>query len=264
MASPPSNVEPSELFLKLLERPKPSAVYPFPRTENGKPVFDVRVFVLNEQELGECKDAVRRWGQEHLKGGVGVIAEMDKDILGDRLAKEVLSRSVHHDIAIPGTDDMPDGPRYKRLFRGADDIDKLTSTEMALLYGAYLSTQVAFGPVDHSFESQQEVSEWVRRLQEGGGRFLLGLLQSHQLVALATSLAKRVHDTCTILQTSPRESWPTSLESLLETWQAGTVSSTEPVAESTDSRSEPASEPKLITPEMAMAAARQVRNLSKG
>lgn len=263
MGMPPDDVEPSDLFLKLLERPKPSCTFPFPRTdESGDPVFDVRVFVLNERELGECKMAVRKWGKEKLKDGTGIIAEMDKDTLGDRLAKEILARSVHENKQIPNTEDMPGGPRYKRLFVNADSIDELTADEMAMLYGAYLTTQQKYGPLDDSFQSDAEVNEWVKRLKEGGGHFLLSLLQSHQRDALLLKLVERVSTTSSLLLSSPLENFPESWESLLEAYLAGIDSSTELAAESTDYQSETETK-RVITKEEALAAAREVRRVSK-
>lgn len=278
MSGPP-DIEPSELFLKLLERPKPSAVFPFPRTDDhGEPVFDVRVFVLNERELGECKMAARRWGQEKLKDGVGIIAEMDKDSLGDRLAKEILARSVHEDRVIGGTDDMVGGPKYHRMFAGADDIDELTADELALLYGAYRTAQQHFGPTDHSFEDEGEVNSWIAKLQEGGGHFLLSLLQSHQRDALLLRVVQRATNTYSVIEATIKalemDSLPPSLEKLLEyiqeTWLVGIDSSTSLAAEYTDSQSK--IEPTIIDPDEAVkriraaqaeAAANRTRAVSR-
>lgn len=273
MARPPTDIDASELFLRLQERPKPSAVFPFPHTvadSTGKKnsIGDVRIFVLDDDELTDVAFAVRRWGQEKLKDGVGVIAEMDKDTLGDRRAKEILARAVHEDQVIGGTEDMPGGPKYKRMFVNADSLGILTATELELLFGAYLVTQIQFGPTDASFQDDREVNEWVNRLKEGGGRFLLALLQSHQRDDLLLSLIQRLADTSQVLQEyfegsktdSQLSNLLKSLEFLHTSWRAGIDYYTEHAVPSTETQSDV---DRIITQEDALAAAMKVRQLSK-
>jgi hypothetical protein len=273
MGLPPEDIEPDDLFLQLQARPKPSMVFPFPwmvRDSKGREesVGNVRIFVLNDEELGEVFFAVRRWAAEKLKDGVGIIAEMDKDMLGDRRAKEILARAVHRDQMISGTEDADGGPRYKRLFVNADSLRVLTATELELLFGSYLVAQLKFGPTDSSFQDDREVNAWVNRLAEGGANFLLALLQSHQRDALLLSLVQRESTLSSILQTyfegqktdSQLSSLLRSLESLHADWHAGIASSTEPAAESTET---PSDDDRVITPEEAMAAAREMRKLSR-
>lgn len=252
---PPENVEPSELFLKLLEKPAPSEVFPFPRTgDDGEPLFNVRIFVLKEKQLESCKLRARKWLLEKAKDQHAAAQSLDDQTIGDRICKELIAEAVHQDERIPGT--AEDKPRYIRLFRGAEDVGELTSDEIAALYGAYLLLQHSYGPTDTSFQTQEEINEWIARLEDGARPFALSLLRSHQRDALLLSLAGRVGAILQIL-TSPQETWLESLESIQETWHAGIDSSTPPVADSAPSLAED-----IITPEEAMEAARRIQRLS--
>jgi hypothetical protein len=267
MARPPSNVEPSELFQKLLERPAPNEQFPYPRLgDDGEPVFNVRIFVLPDKDLVAAKLSARKWlaakaGEQHES-----IREYDEQLIGDRVCKELLFRSVREDKDIQGTG------HYKYIFGSADDVEKLPSDEIACLYGAYLVLQQMYGPTDASFSSDAEVNEWIERLKKGGGRFLLPLLQSHQRDELLMSLVDREWSLRQAL-TSLQESLPESLESIRETSLAGIDSSTQPVADSTPSQ-EPdvvskemavaSAEGKMLTTEAARAAAAMVRKTSLG
>jgi hypothetical protein len=181
---------------------------------------------------------------------------MDEQILGDRTAKELLAECIFEDRAIG---ENSSGKVYRRLFAGADDVGALTSDEIASLYGAYLLTQMRFGPTDATFSDPAEVNEWVARLAEGARPFVLSLLQSHQRDALLLSLVDRVSTISRLLVSQP-ESLPESLESIRLTWQVGTDSSTSPAADSTRSQSEPEH---VISPEEAMAAAKAIRDKSR-
>lgn len=259
MPKPFQEVAPSELFLKLLERPAPNEVYPFPRMgDDGEPVFNVRVFVLAEKTLEVCRLRARKWLLEKAKESAAATQLLDEHTIGDRLVKECIAEAVHEDRVISGTDDWAT-PRYRRLFRGADDVGELTADEVAALYGAYLMTQLKFGPTDATFTDEREVNEWVGRLSDGARPFALPLLQSHQRDALLLSLVQRSSTLSKILL-SPPESWQTSLESLRTSWKLDTVSSSSPAVESTPSSAEPE---RVITKEEAIAAARAMRKASR-
>lgn len=248
MAGPPDGVEPSELFLKLLERPAPNEPFPYPRLgDDGEPVFNVRIFVLPDRDLVAAKLSARKWLAKQAADQHSSVREYDEQMIGDRVAKELLFRSVREDKVIPGSDP----PQYKFLFGSADDVERLPSDEIGCLYGAYLILQQMYGPTDASFQSDAEVNEWVERLKKGGGRFLLPLLQSHQRDALLMSLVDREWSLRQAL-TSPPESLPKSLESIRATSLAGIDSSSTPAADSTPSPSDEEG----ITPERAMQMAR--------
>ncbi len=249
--------------MKLLERPAPSDVFAFPRTdEHGEPVFNVRVFVLPEKKLEACKLRARKWLVERVaKEGADVAKELDAETIGDRVSKELIAEAVHEDRLVYGSDETGK-PRYHRMFRNADDVGELTGDEVGALFGAYLLTQMQFGPTDVVFSEPAAVNEWVGRLQEGSRPFVLPLLQSHQRDALLLSLTDRVSAVLRILN-SPPESWQTSLESLRTSWQAGTASYSKPAAESTHTPDDDAPAREVITKEAAMEAAKALRKQSR-
>ncbi|MDD5305198.1 MAG: hypothetical protein PHS14_19025 [Elusimicrobia bacterium] len=256
---PPTNIEPHELFQKLRERPAPSDVYAFPRRgEDGEPLFSVRIFVLSDARLQVCRDRARKWLVERTKDTSDAVQAFDAHQMGDRLAKELLAESVFEDLMIG---ESSSGPVYKRIFRDATDVCELTSDEIAALYGAYLYTQVSFGPTEATFADPAETMAWVNKLTEGARPFALTLLVSHQRDELLLSLARLVSSLSKILA-SPPESWAQSLESLRETWRLGIDSSTSPAAGSSPSPDDE-SEPKLITREAAMLAAETIRRQSR-
>lgn len=258
MANPPTDIPASELFLKLLERPAPSEVFAFPRRgADGEAVFSVRIIVLPEKKLEACRMRARKWLFEKAKDQSASTQLLDEHTMGDRLAKELLVEAVHEDRVIFGSDEHG-SPKYHKLFRTADDVGELTADEVGALYGAYILTQMMFGPTDGSFEDQAEINAWTGRLAEGGRPFALPLLLSHQRDSLLLSLAQRSSTVLSILA-SPPENWQTSLESLRTSWQVGTGSSTAPAVGSTPSRVEPE---RVITQEEAMRAAQLMRRQS--
>lgn len=253
MAKPPE-VPANELFAKLLERPAPSEVAPFPRLdENGDPLFDVRIFVLTQNEREAAMAAARKRVKE-LIGDDSLPGLSLDEMLGDQTAKELLARAVHQDQLIPNQQEN-EPPRYARLFANAHDVGRLTSDEVACLFGAYLLVQRKYGPVESSFESEREINAWVERLAEGANSFPLALLQSHQRDTLLGLLAQRLWLVCQTL-TSRQSDSDESLASLLGDWLSGTSLSTEPAAEPIHSQN-PDEEP--ITPERAIEMTRALQ-----
>lgn len=255
---PPTDINPSELFQRLRERPAPSDVFAFPRCgDDGEPLFDVRIFVLTDAKLEVCRRRGRAWLAEETKGDSETsraVTAFDEQRLGDRLARELLAEAVFEDRIIG---EGPSGPVYVRLFRNANDVSELTEDEIGALYGAYLLTQVRFGPTNAVFADQRDVNAWVERLASGARPFLLTLLQSHQRDELLLSLAQRASSIASILATPP-ENWQTSLESLRTNWRLGTDSSTPPVVDASPSPDES----EVITKERAMEIARTLRRSS--
>lgn len=259
MAKPPSDVAASELFLKLLERPAPSDVFAFPRTdESGEPVFDVRVFVLSESKIEMCRLRARKWLLEQARESAAATQLLDEHTIGDRLAKELLAEAVFENTAIYGSEEAQGKPVYRRLFRNAQDVGELTSDEVGALYGAYLLTQARFGPTDADWADERTINAWVQILAEGARPLRLSLLQSHQRDQLLCSLAARVSTVCKSL-VSPPSNWEQFSESLRQSWQVGTGSSGEPAASSTPSRADPT----IITREQAAEAAKALRRESQ-
>lgn len=217
---PPTDISARELFLKLIERPYPSEVVPFPRLDaDGKPICNVRIRVLafetHEQAQLRAEKRIReRYSPEEYAHAVST--DTLKQIIGDAVTAEILAEAVVAVDPEPGSEP----PRYARLFRNADEVRSLTTDEVSILFSMYLMVQARFGPYESTFRSPEEIDAWVQRIEEGASAYPLALIGSRQRDELLCLLAGRV--SCVLrLLASPRENWPTLLESLRTKWDAG-------------------------------------------
>ena len=212
---PPKDVEPSELFTRLMQR-RPSEVVPYPRDDDqGKPVGNVRIQVLRELDHGTA----RRKAFETLKAQWTDPQEWNseafKSHLGDETAKEVLAMALLEEKANHGEEEG--NPYYKRIFPNAKYIAQLPPNEISALFNAYMVVQHKYGPWDHEARTKKELAAWIERLGEGAREFPLLSLSLPQLVELSSSLAAEVYIISAILS-SQWENLPGSLKSHLETY----------------------------------------------
>lgn len=216
---PPNDIPASELFLKLMESPKPSEVVDFPRRKvgpDGKPTSEfvgkLRIQVLAQGKHKEAQLAA----QGYFKGRGYSIEELDGVILreaaGDEIAKELLA------MACVTVEPISENPlTYGRIFRTARDLDNLTADEVANLFAQYLMVQKKWGPS----ETDPDVDHWVKRLEEGGSEFPLLLMSSQDLASLTYALAGRISSIFRLLE-SQFSTLPDTLKSDLETFNLGT------------------------------------------
>jgi hypothetical protein len=243
---PPKDVEPSALFLKLLE-PQPSEVVDFPRRDaSGKPIGQIRIGVLAQEDHDIAREDAHR--KMKAKG-------FDKDdlagyaiheVLGDSIARELLAKAC---LSVEGAD-FEDGkpPRYAHVFQNPEQLKKLRPDEIAVLFSAHMLVQEKFGPRERFAGTAEEVTKWIATLQEGGSEFPLLRLPLPQLVELAFALAVRAYLLSRILD-SQWSNLPPTCKSLLEGCSMGigfygehADSSTDPGGESSDDTA-PASPP---------------------
>jgi hypothetical protein len=218
MPGPPDDVEPGELFRKLMERPAPSAVIPFPRKdEHGKPIGSVRIQVLSMTD----HDDARLDANEKLKKKVG---KEDRGlptieaVAGDLVARELLAKAcrIEEDRGEPGK------PFYPRIFPSAEAIGQaLTADETAVLFSAYLQAQNKWGPFEKTVQTEEELSQWIKRLVEGAREFPLSQISSVHWAELASLLAQRAYILSAILECL-FESLPSSLRLRLGSYSLGT------------------------------------------
>ena len=67
----------------------------------------------------------------------------------------------------------------------------LTPDEVGTLFRSYLMVQTEIGPIIGHM-SEDEITAYIKRLQEGGSVFPLALLSPDSLIALVLSMAKRL------------------------------------------------------------------------
>ena len=202
MSGPPADISPTDLWLKLSARERPSKVVDFPRKgEDGNPVGQLRIRVLTQEEQMVCASAAEKIAREHLK-------DSKKDELGyerlysDAFCVEVLFRACR-DVADIGRALFP-SPKH---LRGA-----LTTEECSMLFQHYLTVSVELGPTALTM-SDEEFEAWVSRLAEGGSAFPFDLLSSdlqRLLILYMARLLTSQKDKSSV--GSPPEESTTSLE----------------------------------------------------
>jgi hypothetical protein len=221
MMFPPNDVSPRALFLKLIERPYPSEVVPFPRLDaNGKPICMVRIRVLPFEEHEAAQLAAEKRIRNQFTAEEYAHAERTaslRQIIDDAVTAEMVSRVVVAVDAVDGSDP----PVYPTMFINADEVRRLTPDEVSLLFSMYLMVQARFGPYEGSFRTEDEIKAWVTRLTDGASAFPLAQIGSRQRDELLLLLATRSSILYSLLDCPP-ENLPTLLESLRTSLATGT------------------------------------------
>ena len=221
MAGPPNDVEPSELWRRLNEAPKPSEVIDFPRKDaNGKPIDRIRIQVLTMMEHDEARIRAHQWLKEKNIPADEFGGPTIREVYGDAVARELLAMACVSDKAIRGTEDNP-CPKYARLFRSGKDMESLTADELTVLFTSYEMCQRKFGPYEGNLFTEEDVSDWIKRLAEGANAFPLSQLSWHRSVELIMCLARRAYCLSASLG-SQFLSLPPTTQSLLKGWAIGT------------------------------------------
>jgi len=219
MPGPPEDVPPSDLFLKLSES-RPSEVVNFPRkTGDGKPIGTTRIQVLHAREhVLARKSALRYLTEVEKLTATELDTPMGRALLGDATAHELLAIAC-----VTEKDHGTDGkPFHPRVFRDAASLASvLSANEVAVLFQAYLLVQGKYGPFERSIQTEQDLSDWIKRLVEGAAEFPLQQLSSDQWAESAFLLAQRAYTLSAILE-SLLPSLPPTLKSRLGTYSLGT------------------------------------------
>lgn len=149
LLGPPKDVEPSELFRKLLEAPRPSDVIDFPRKdENGNPIDRIRIAVLSHEEHDKARENAFRYFRDKNYSPEDMKNMSMREVVSDRIAKELLVLAcftAKEQLKNPDTNQ----PIYGKIFHSAEDIGKLRSQEVEVLFNAYMLVQEKFGPREH-------------------------------------------------------------------------------------------------------------------
>jgi hypothetical protein len=225
MPMPPEDVSASELFIKLTQEVRPSEVVDFPRrTASGKPVGELRICVLNMEEHDRARLNAEQWAmaEKHI-ARENLDNPASREVIGDRVAREVLAMACVSVDPIDGSEHTPSGVKYNVIFHRPEQLDKLRPDELNTLFTMYKMVQRKWGPYEGNLENEAQVTAWERRLVEGASAVPLGRLDWHQLVELTTCLAERSYTLSAILD-SQRERLPPTLGARLSGWGIGTTS----------------------------------------
>lgn len=185
MAGPPKNIAPSQLWAALTTMPRAHRLVDFPRKDaDGKPVGQVAMWVLNQEEHSEATSSAERYTRGSLQAGdaKGIAGTTGYDgLFGNALAVEMLVRACRRpeDLSLPA-------------FPGADAIRRvMTTDEVGVLFETYLMVQSELGPIVAEM-SKEEVDTWCSRLEEGGSLYPFAGMSSETRLTLLRTLARRL------------------------------------------------------------------------
>ena len=221
MSGPPTDVSPSDLFLKLQQTPRPSEVVNFPRrTSDGKPIGTTRIQVLKAEDHDEARvKATQKVKAAHKVTEEDLRHPMVDAVVRDYAAREVLAMAC---LSEKSHGEINGKPFFPRIFADGKSVgDLLSGDEVAVLFQAYLLVQAKFGPFERNVQTEQDLSDWIKRLVEGAAEFPLQHLSSAHWAELASFLARRAFTLSVILECL-WESLPPTLKSRLGTYSLGT------------------------------------------
>ena len=225
MAFPPNDVPATDLFLKLSAPTRPSEIVDFPRRDpyTRLPIGQVRMQVLNLAEYDEARIKAQYWIIDKKRIDKAQLdGQAIKEVIGDRIAKELISLACLSVEPIKGTEEKG-YPRYLRHFRSADEVDVLLADELEALWMTLQMLQRKYGPYEGNLENAEQATAWMKRLVEGGTALPLGQLGWHHLVELTMLLADRAYTLSAILDTQS-SNLPSTLAVPLNSWAIGTSS----------------------------------------
>src|SRR6185312_2958185 len=133
---PPTDVTASELWARLTQRPRPHKVVPFPVRPGEESPGSLRLQILTEGELHQCRAGASAFAREATKSAP--IGDLGYDeIYRNELMVQLMAIAAR-DVNAPALPAFPSA----EAARG-----KLVSDEYAVLYQHYLLLKVESGPI---------------------------------------------------------------------------------------------------------------------
>lgn len=225
---PPADMQPSELFIRLQQRPRPSDIVDYPDPAMGQ--LRIQVLTMAEQDTARLKayDMIAKKLKPEDRGQ-SVIQE---GVYADAVAREALCLAC---VSVKPIREDADIPTYSRIFPDADSIARLLpSREVGALFHCYEMIQQRIGPVEREIMSAEEETAWILKLGKGAAAYPLVRLRWLQLVDLTTSIAARACGLSEYLE-SQLSNLPPTLVADLKAWHIGTGSFGPHAATSDDS-----------------------------
>ncbi len=203
------DLKPTDLWLAITAMPRPSDVVDFPRKgKDGKPIGQVRIQILTQEEQMLCSAEAERFTKKAIKD----LPKGDEAQLG---YQNVYNNSAAVEILFHACRQRDDAA--KPFFPSRDVLRKyLTPDEVGVLMMNYYTVQAQRGPIVARM-TEEEVEAWTVRLGEGGSRFPLDFLSLEALKDLAFILACQKHSSATDTSSpgsQPNEESPTTENSL--------------------------------------------------
>lgn len=199
-----TDISPKDLWAQITAMPRPSQVVDFPRNgTNGKPLGEVRLRVLTQEEQMLCAAEAERYTKKAIKDlPKGEEAQLGyQSVYQNAAAVEVLFHAARQ------VDD-----HEKSFFPSRQHLrEYLTADEVGVLMVQYYTVQSKLGPIVSTM-TETEVDAWIFRLGEGGSAYPLDFLSWDMLKTLAFSTACLLHKSRTgsISAGTPPENTETS------------------------------------------------------
>jgi len=219
MAYPPTDIDPVDLFQRLIERPAPSEVVPYPSDDVD---FNIRIMGMGAEDIEPLTIKARRWVKDTYKVSDSDLETTVIDLrVQNRTACEILAKAIHYENPIPGSEATEHGTRYPLLFHGKpENVAKLPPREIGVLWALWNLVQNRIAPSENNLSSPEQVRAWVKVLTDGARPFGFFQLDLPQQEALLTSLLSWAQCLLELLSSLP-ENLPTNLESTLESYGFG-------------------------------------------
>jgi len=164
MSGPPANVKPSDLLLKLAERPRPTTAIDFPvNGPDEQPIGKCKLWVLRESELHVARAQADIAAREIMGKGAPRGTELSfgyEDIYRNELAIQLVAMACRD----------ADDPKFPVFPSAKSARQALTTDELGVLSTAYEQFRVESGPM-LSDMTLDEMEAWASKLQEGGASF---------------------------------------------------------------------------------------------
>jgi hypothetical protein len=161
MASPPNDVKPADLWLKLSERPRPATEIDFPaKNKDGSPLGKCKLRVLTENENNLARAQADIVAREIMKAGAPKPGEFSygyEDIYRNECAVQLVAMACRN----VENENFP-------LFPSAKHARAICTTdELGILAQAYQQFRVHSGPLLTEMTAD-EMEAWLASLQKGG------------------------------------------------------------------------------------------------
>jgi hypothetical protein len=224
MAAPPKDVPPNELFLRLLERPRPSEEVPFQGLDTPGAKGRLRCQVLAKEDNDRARlNAHQLLKKNAARYGITSLTEADlrdeaiRGVISDLAACEVIAMAYTTTTPTPGSSKDDERCQYDRVFPDGEAVGKaLTADEVRYLFSAYQIIQAKYGP-NEAVCLPEDLDLWIKRLVEGADANFFLRLDSHQYAQLLTLMAAKLYGLSEYL-TAQSSELPDSLKSDLATY----------------------------------------------